>query len=643
MFDRFKFLTLDMELLLNYQNDKNNGLSIIENFTEQHVASWGTMAMTNKFAIIPLKLNITNGDRAFSYRYNFDVDNWVFHQIITFPTCDGYPTIAAVSESYMIIFSPVMRSCYVYTLNEFEQWGLIQTLPVPPEYEGPYYSGYISAYDDYFIFSDWNYYSTTTLRWGIVMVYQWNPITQQFVETDTILPIHNGSNRFGDKAIIRNGHIFIGAWRLGGTNDGAVYIYEFNGTDWINVQNIYGTETGGYLGEYLDAYVEAPDRLIIGARGVDSYKGRVYIYHKIVGTWTLNTTIDEPPAYQAVDNEFGARLGIWGDQACIRAGGSHGAQYVVYCYKYNGATWELDVKSDGVSDARFFDAGGEKYGVQISQTPQTVLSVTENGNCMFISRRAAGWVDYPFIYFDNVYLKNTIDESFYHLASGNQQIVFKLTTPIVGRFSVVLEIDNMLETIGSQNDKIYFYENGVYKIAILTHATYDGAALAAHVRSRMNTESMWPNNYYVEYNAGSNKFTVSSKYPFAFGSNNASSIIDSCQNKTLGFYDNELSLVHIYYASDRIARLGSPSQIGVNITESYSTAPKRNNNPFVEVGLIATLDTGDDKYKISESSNQIVRFKKKVNELTFTFPCLEGGALLDINTNNITVRLIDVD
>jgi len=267
---------------------------------------------------------------------------------------------------------------------------------------------------------------------------------------------------------------------------------------------------------------------------------------------------------------------------------------------------------------------------------------------LFLSRRTTGWTEFTFMYHNNLYLKQTVDKSFYHLASGNQTVIFKLETPIVGKYKVTLQIANALETIGPQNDKVYFVENGIYKVAELTHGTYTGGTLASHVQGRMNALSTWPGNYYMEYNVGANKFVVTAVYPFAFGSNDPNSLIDACQNKTMGFYDNHNSVVHIIYASDIEASLPAPERIGVNILESFAIIPIRNNCIFAELGMIANLDQDPlsltyNHYVILDADNQIVKFPKKVTEMSFVFPCIDGGAFLNINTNDLQVRLLNVD
>lgn len=638
-----------MDLLLDYRKDRNNGLSVIRDFTYQTGKSWGQPSMVYGRLTVPLSVGIESVWKIFSYVYNYDVDNWVFHQIFDVPSgSPGTFIRSAVSTNILGVLNNVSNQVHFYRLDEFGQWYLHQTTDLPHE-ETAYYSKRISAYDNYIAISDWaKEYGSSA---GVVWIYMWHSVTNSFTLVKTIGNPGNSTDRFGEGLSINNGVIFIGAPRyngLSGDGDGRVYVYIGGGDVWTYKEDINGENcVNGYFGWSLSSYVDGPKaRLMVGARGYDNASGRVYFYHRdIDGNWGPNPVnyLDAPAPYKANENEFGYIVSIWNDQASISAGNELINQGAVYVSKWNGAAWVIDTTEGGVNPARFTEPGATNYGLFICQSQTTVFTVIQYSNSLFLNKRPTGWNPFIFMYIDNIYLKQTVDESFYHLATGNKTVVFKLTTPISGKFKVSLELANALATIGPQNDKVYFVENGNYKIAELTHGTYTGETLASHVRSRMNSVSTWPSNYFVEYNDTSNKFVVNSTYPFAFGSSDPNSLIDSCQNKTLGFYDNNNSIVHIIYASDVEAQLTSPTQIGVKIIEGYPVIPVRNNSIFAEIGMLANLDTQTNNYKILQDDNQIIRIPKKVDSLSFAFTCIDGGALLEINTNDLQVRLQSVN
>lgn len=641
-----------MDLLLDYRKDRNNGVSTISNIAEQNGISWGEPGMTDKFLIVPMTVNYADQWKIFSYKYQIDVNKWVFHQVFDAPTTSSgaYLRVAISSNTTtprVAILNNTTHQVHIYTLDEFEVWQLTQNIDLLYNLGPNFYSERIAADGQYLVVSDWN--QSFGMSIGAAYIYQWDATANGYLLVSTIGNPTASPIRYGEGLAIRDEGtsvtIFVGAPEfngLSGDADGRVYIYNGSGLLWPLLTVLDGENcVKGYFGWHLSAYMTlGTNRLLIGARGYNLASGRVYFYHQLGGIWTLNTTLDAPLAYQGPDNQFGSYVSIWDDQATVSAGDELANQGAVYVHKFDGANWVIDTLTDGINPARFTRAGVTNYGLFACQAPQTVFTIIQNNDAIFLSRSAPGWQDLIFMYHDNLYIKETIDKSFYHLASGNQTVVFKLETPIVGKYRIVLSIDNELETIGPQNDKMYFVENNVYKVASLVHGNYvDGNALAAHVQERMNVTSAGSNTYSVTYIGASNKFVVSAIFPFCFGSNDPNSLKDSCQNKTMGFYDNHNSMIHILYASDIEASLGSPSQIGVNILEAYAAVPVRNNSIFAELGLIANLDILDNKYKIIESDQSSVHFPKKVNQLSFTFPCVDGGALLNINTNNLQVRL----
>jgi hypothetical protein len=304
----------------------------------------------------------------------------------------------------------------------------------------------------------------------------------------------------------------------------------------------------------------------------------------------------------------------------------------------------LAVKVGG-GDARFTQAGATAYGKYVAMGQSVAGSMYLTGDKpsmdVFTQSTINQWGNFNFLVADKMFIKNTIDHSFYHLASGNQTIKFKLESPISGNYKVQLDMENALMTIGPQNYKVYFNENNVAKIAILKYGNFTGAGLAAYIQERMNLITDTVDNYDISYNAVSNMFIVNARSPFTWGSSDPASLVDSCQNKTLGFYDNTNSIVHIQYASDIAASLDAPLQIGVNILEGYPVIPCRNNCVFSEHGMRANLISG--RYKILASDNMYIHIPKKVSELTFVFPFLDGGAFLRVNTNDIIARLTAVN
>lgn len=637
-----------MELLLDYKQDRNNGISTISSIVKQVCVAWGEPAMDDNYLVAPIAVSNPYNWQLLRYKYNSVVDNWIFQQLIEIDTAlIGIVRVAMTDNIIAILGCTQITNdhvCYIYKQDEFEQWSLDQTLTIPFNGAVSNYSQRISAYGDYIVVADWDYTDSGTGRTGTVFVYQTSIGTYSLVTT-IVTPTTN--IRFGESVTIRNGSIIVGAPynTTASSQDGTVYIYDGSGSSWSLVHTENGEAfLNGHFGWTLQAYIEgATVRLLVGAPGVNSNTGRIYFFHRVGAVWSLNTQLDAPPAYQLAGNTFGSHVSIWDGEAVVSALG----EGAVYLYKFGGALWAVDVLDGTANPARFTTGGVTNYGQFVAQGVDYAFTVIGGdgtaGNGLLMKRPATGWNISTFIYTDNLFVKKTTDESFYHLASGNETIIFKLETLLSGRYQVELTMANSLEQIGPHNNKVYFVENGIYKVATLAESTYTGAQLAAHVQTQMNAISTWPSNYTFTYDVGTNKFYAVAQNPFAFGSSDSNSLKYACQNKVMGFYDNHNSIVHIAYVSDTEAQLTGLSQIGVNIVEGVPITPIRNNSVFAEVGMIATLDTGDNKYKVLVSEDQRMKIPEKTSQLSFAFLSLDGGAYLHINTNDLQVVLRSID
>jgi hypothetical protein len=640
-----------MDILLNYNYDRNNGVSLIKDFTQYNVFRWGQPSCSEFYLCGPMCVISEGIWKILVYRDDPDVDQFIFYQLIDISAfCIGMDIRTSntdITYTILNVLNPALHEVYVHTLNEFERYEMVQTISLP--YSTSIDSNRISTYEQYLAVSDY-LYDNGGGNYGRVFIYEWDPVINTYSLIDQVAGAC-GNCYFGYSIAIREGTLFVGVpyHTNAVARDGMVQIYDKVGSNWTMTQTIYGPAfTDGFYGWSLYAYLQTSTsrwRLIVGNPGANSAQGRIYFYNRIGGVWTLNTMITAPIGYIQNGNRFGYDVGILRENAITSAIGELAGQGVVYLYRYNGVTWSIAYKQGGVDIARYTTTGATEYGRYITMGQDlagaTFMLGIKPSYDLFNNTTANEWRQFTLLVADKMYIKNTVDHSFYHLASGNETIKFKLESPITGNYKVQLDMENALMTIGPQNCKVYFVEDNVYKIATLKYGNFTGSELALYVQERMNLVSTWSNNYTITYDAISNKFTVTAINPFAFGSNNPDSLKDSCQNKTMGFYDNHESVVHVIYGSDIEASLTAPKQIGVNILEGYPVIPCRNNCIFSEHGLRANLIGG--RYKILASDNMYIHIPYKTTELTFVFPCLDGGALLRINTNDITARLTWTD
>jgi hypothetical protein len=127
------------------------------------------------------------------------------------------------------------------------------------------------------------------------------------------------------------------------TNQGKVYIYDWNGSTWVERSQIVSPTPAAseWFGEALTL---SPDgtKLFVGARGYNSSRGKVYIFEWNTNSWVNTGSIIAPDA--GIADNFGTRCAISGDGTvlAISAYGWDGTTDnigAVYIYDWNGSSW----------------------------------------------------------------------------------------------------------------------------------------------------------------------------------------------------------------------------------------------------------------------------------------------------------------
>jgi hypothetical protein len=232
---------------------------------------------------------------------------------------------------------------------------------------------------------------------GLVYVYRRNATTWVFDQILSPLDISSG-DRFGAGVSVYENTIVVGSPYndFTSSNSGAIYIYEFNGTDWVQIEQLTGTNVqseelfgfrvdiwdtvivagciessyfenqagSAYVFEYtagnwietdliggndLEAYdgfsycVSATNgRIIIGAYQHDDggiNAGCAYIFHKeISGDWMQKAQLVAPGINSS--EWYGFTVGISDDLAVMGSDiGHHGEG--AFVYHFNGTSWVL--------------------------------------------------------------------------------------------------------------------------------------------------------------------------------------------------------------------------------------------------------------------------------------------------------------
>ena len=194
---------------------------------------------------------------------------------------------------------------------------------------------------------------------GKVYVYDWDG--SAYVETTTLVASDAvASDQFGTSVALEGNRLVVGAigrddWR------GKVYVYEWNGTSYVEVSTLLANDavSDDFFGNSvaLDG-----DRLVVGAIGRDDggirNRGKVYVYDWNGTSYVEVTTI---LASDAVENDqFGASVALEGNRlivgAIYRDDGGISDRGKVYVYDWNGTSYietATLVASDAVASDQF--------------------------------------------------------------------------------------------------------------------------------------------------------------------------------------------------------------------------------------------------------------------------------------------------
>jgi hypothetical protein len=169
-----------------------------------------------------------------------------------------------------------------------------------------------------------------------------------WVEEQRIIALDGigGSAQFGDAVELQGNLAFVGS--SGNSVDGAVYIFEFDGLAWNQVQKLLPPE-GGFPDNFGRTLELEGDRLLVAATFDGS--GAVHVYERAGDTWVFQETLRPGDG----TTRFGDSMTLEGDVALIGAPEDSGSQGAVYVFRLDGAGWSEEVKLtvDGEALDRF--------------------------------------------------------------------------------------------------------------------------------------------------------------------------------------------------------------------------------------------------------------------------------------------------
>jgi len=257
-----------------------------------------SVSISGNYAIIGDNYDGDNGSASF---YQFNGTNWVFMQKVTDATGDFFDWFGAsvsISGNYAIVGA---------------------------------------VYDD----------NGATLNQGSASIFQYNGTN--WVLMQKIVPAGGTNDYFGVSVSISGNYAVVGRYGadLGnGPSQGAVHIYQYNGSSWVLMQQII--DATGAAGDSFGGSVSiSGNYVVIGSAsddvGANANQGSASIFRYNGASWVLMQKITD--ATGAADDRFGSSLAISGTYVIVGAYnddvGTNIDQGSASIYRYNGTNWIL--------------------------------------------------------------------------------------------------------------------------------------------------------------------------------------------------------------------------------------------------------------------------------------------------------------
>ncbi|GGG54082.1 T9SS type A sorting domain-containing protein [Epilithonimonas arachidiradicis] len=222
-------------------------------------------------------------------------------------------------------------------------WNFNQKITAPDSFEMAEFGGSIKFGNDFLVISAGRADIENIIRAGALYVYnldannQWNftnKLTASDYDNDALLGVNPTSIAVDGNTIVAGAPGF-SSW------NGAVYIYEKSGNDWIEAQKITSPESVdfGNFGIGVSLY---GDYLVIGASGVNNNAGKIYIYKKNnSGDWIFHQSLTSSDNFE--NSYFGNSVSVSGNELVVGAYTevNTGNPSMAYIFKLNDdGNWE---------------------------------------------------------------------------------------------------------------------------------------------------------------------------------------------------------------------------------------------------------------------------------------------------------------
>lgn len=227
-----------------------------------------------------------------AYVFRWNGSQWNQEQILTGSdsNCfDDFGTRVSVKNNTIVVtalfagpFNPGdihqegPGKAYVYQYNN-NQWIQSQILTASDGQNGDWYGRSVKITDN-FIFVGALRHNTISSVDGAVYVYSLNNNT--YTQSQKIIPINNpNATLYGASIDCENDQLVVGCGHWSNSNNGAVYMYDLDGSQWIYntiISHSNPSESGDDLGTSVAI---TQDKVIAGAPWYNGWRGTAFVFH----------------------------------------------------------------------------------------------------------------------------------------------------------------------------------------------------------------------------------------------------------------------------------------------------------------------------------------------------------------------------
>jgi hypothetical protein len=174
--------------------------------------------------------------------------------------------------------------------------------------------------------------------------------------------------------------------------DGAAYIFKFNGTTWVEEKKL--TASNGYSYNNFGYSVAIDGNIaVVGSIGYNSFKGAVYVYKYNGTSWIEQQILTASDAAQS--DMLGYSVDIDGNAIVAGAPGKGISKGAAYVFRYNGSSWveedPLSV-SDGIVFSYFGCSAAISNNIPFIGASGDYINGEKSGSSYIFQKDGNAWV-----------------------------------------------------------------------------------------------------------------------------------------------------------------------------------------------------------------------------------------------------------